>query len=183
MMERVRHWVGRRADLGGVVLALLVLAATLHQIYASKTGTLTPWKGGGFGMYTAPHINDRQVWLSLPGGSAIRLHPATPTTHDWIASLDPGSARFLRGLLEDAEHLRSFPTDAGAISVLRRASRVAWPDSLDPARGLAWPAANQAGTVHALSDLRLSVTELARRPSVGRFEQSVIFALAGEDAE
>lgn len=179
----MRRLLAHNPKFSSAALFLAVAGVAAHQMWMSAQGPLTAWKGGGFGMYTAPHINDRQVWLLLPGGSAIRLHPATPTTLDRIASLDPGSARFLRGLLEDAEHLRSFPTDAGAISVLRRASRVAWPDSLDPARGLAWPAANQTGTVHALPDLQLRVTELARRPSVGRFEQSEIFALSGEDAE
>ena len=179
----MRHLLSRNPKLSSAALFLAVAIVAAHQMWVSAQGSLTAWKGGGFGMYTAPHINDRQVWLLLPTGHAIRLHPPTTTTLDWIASLDPGSARFLRRLLDDAEHMRSFPTEAAAASLLRRASRVAWPDSLDPALGLAWPAANQTGAVHPLPDLRLSVTELARRPSVGRFEQTEIFALSGKEAE
>lgn len=179
----MRRLLSRNPKISSAALFLAVAGVAVHQMWVSSQGALTAWKGGGFGMYTAPHIHDRQVWLLLPTGHAIRLHPPTPTTLDWIASLDPGSARFLRQLLGDAEHMRSLPNDTAAASVLRRASRVAWPESLDPGLGIAWPAANQAGQVHALADLRLSVTELARRPSVGRFEQTEIFALSGQEVE
>jgi hypothetical protein len=39
--------------LAAVLPALLLVAVALHQIYLVRTADLTPWKGGGFGMFAS----------------------------------------------------------------------------------------------------------------------------------
>lgn len=166
MMERVRHWVGRRADLGGVVLALLVLAATLHQIYASKTGTLTPWKGGGFGMYTAPHGSARAVFVVL-GDTALRLAPPDAALAGWVKSLDPDSAAFLNGLIHEADVLRHYPRRDPAARLMAWVARVHWAPELVGSGG--------TDGLFGRDQMQVIVTELARKPVAGLIEQRVIF--------
>lgn len=169
-MERIRHWVVRHVDLGCAALAALILAATLHQIFASKTGTLTPWKGGGFGMYTAPHGSARSVFVML-GARPLRLAPPDAALEAWIVTLDRESAVFLNGMIRRAETLRNYPHDAAAAQLMADVARVHW------AAGL-----SGAGTADGLfkrDQLRLIVTELARKPVAGGMEQRVIFAVGG----
>jgi hypothetical protein len=169
-MERVRHWVGRHADLGSLALAGLILAATMHQLYASKTGTLTPWKGGGFGMYTAPHGSARAVFVML-GDRPMRLAPADEGLEAWIKTLDLESAAFLNGLISRATALRNFPRDAPAAQLMADVARVHWDSQLAGAGGL--------DGLFRLGQLRVVVSELARKPVAGVMEQRVIFTAGG----
>lgn len=50
---------------------VLVAAAQLALVHG---GGLTRWKGGGFGMYTEAHPNERQVVLRGLGGAPIPGH-------------------------------------------------------------------------------------------------------------
>lgn len=177
----MRRLLARSPLTSSAVLAALVLGVAAHQFWLSATGPLSAWKGGGFGMYTTPHINARAVWLHLPGGQAIRLHPPTAATLDWIDSSAPAGAAHLAALLHAAEVMRTNPTAENASALLRQAAVVKWPAGLDPALGLGWPAAGQDSQRHDLTALSLSVTELARRPFAGQFGQSVIFTLSGGD--
>lgn len=169
-MERVRRWVAWQADLGCVALAVLVLAATLHQFYASKTGTLTPWKGGGFGMYTAPHGSARAVFVML-GDTPLRLAPPEEALLQWVDTLDRESAAFLNGLIKEAGALRSYPRAVPAAQLMTGVARVHW------AAGLA--GAGGTDGLFGRAQLRVIVTELARRPVAGRMEQRVIFTAGG----
>ncbi len=47
----------------------ILLATAAHQAYRVEVDALSPWKGGGFGMYTTVHFDDFQVWAewSVPG--------------------------------------------------------------------------------------------------------------------
>ena len=169
-MEQVRQAVARYANLGSVLLGALVLAATLHQIYASKTGTLTPWKGGGFGMYTAPHGTARAVFVML-GERPLRLAPPEDPLEEWIETLDRDSAVFLNGLIQSATVLRSYPREDPARRLMADVARVHW------AQGLAG-----TGGVDGLfkrDQLQLIVTELARKPVAGMMAQRVIFTAGG----
>lgn len=47
-------------------LVLLPVVVAGFQIWFSNTSNLTRWKGGGFGMYTGMHPNNRSVWINLP---------------------------------------------------------------------------------------------------------------------
>lgn len=59
------------AQRAALVPALALLIATL-QLIVSSLSTLTPWKGGGFGMYSELHPNKRQLWL-IPAQGPSRL--------------------------------------------------------------------------------------------------------------
>lgn len=179
----MRRLFARFPKHASALLALLVASVAAHQIWTSAHSLLTPWKGGGFGMYTAPHILARQVWLMLPTGHAVRLSPLTETTENWVNHMTPNSAAYLWALANEADRFRSYPTPDTATALLTRAARVAWADSLDPALGLAWPAADQPGQRHAPESLRLVVTELAYHPVAGTMEQKVLFTQTGEASE
>ena len=152
----------------------MVLAVAVHQIHATITGPLTAWKGGGFGMYTTPHgTNDRAVYLHL-GNGVLRLTPPDPAFTAWVATVDPGSAEYLAALARMAAGLRHFPTDAAARRLMDKAARVQWDASL-----LATAKGN--GGRFAPAQMRVTVTELARRPSVQAIDTRVVFAAAGSD--
>jgi hypothetical protein len=46
------------------VLPLTLVAVGLHQIYLASTSGLSPWKGGGFGMFSSP---DRPSYRAVRG--------------------------------------------------------------------------------------------------------------------
>ena len=170
-MDRVRQAVARQVNLGCLALAALVVAATLHQIYASKFDRLTPWKGGGFGMYTAPHGTARAVFVML-GDTPLRLAPPENALEDWIDGLDRDSAAFLKGLVQQATALRFYPQTEPARRLMASVARVHWPTDLAGAGGV--------DGLFKPAQLQLIVTELARRPVAGHLEQRVIFTLGGD---
>ena len=55
--------------------ALLLTAVALHQIYAVRSHDLTPWKGGGFGMFASADVGPaRRLEVSLLRGvSRVRV--------------------------------------------------------------------------------------------------------------
>jgi hypothetical protein len=62
------------------VIALIVFA--LLQISLSATRDLTPWKGGGFGMFSTvdqPRIRFVQVFVELADGQTLFIPPAPAT--------------------------------------------------------------------------------------------------------
>jgi hypothetical protein len=46
------------------LLPLTLVAVALHQIYLASSAGLTPWKGGGFGMFSSP---DRPSYRAVRG--------------------------------------------------------------------------------------------------------------------
>lgn len=59
-------------------LYLLPVVVAGLQIYFSQFSTLSPWKGGGFGMYTAQHPDDRGIFLEYQNDTAViyrRIYP------------------------------------------------------------------------------------------------------------
>lgn len=101
-------------DRGLVLLGLLVVVAVV-QTYLSQTTILSPWKGGGFGMYSAPHPTQlRAIFVEVEGRPPIRVTPRETerASHEWEmlehrANLLLGfpSARRLRGLAQLASPL------------------------------------------------------------------------------
>ena len=68
-----------------VLVGLIVVVAGI-QTYLSHTTLLSPWKGGGFGMYSAPHPTQmRSIFLEVDGHDPIRLVPrdAERASHEW----------------------------------------------------------------------------------------------------
>lgn len=50
-------------------LLVLPLGVALFQVWFSNTSNLSRWKGGGFGMYTGMHPNNRSVWVKIEDGN------------------------------------------------------------------------------------------------------------------
>ena len=72
-------------DRGVVLVGLIVLVAGI-QTYLASTTLLSPWKGGGFGMYSAPHPTQlRAIFVEVDGHEPIRVVPreAERASHEW----------------------------------------------------------------------------------------------------
>jgi hypothetical protein len=105
---------------------LLVLTA-LVQLVLAKAGPLTPWKGGGFGLFsTVDRLETRTLfaWLETPDGDeplAVGGHE-----HEVQNALAFPVDRHLRGL---AESLAAGQTEGTAVRV------EVWKRTFDPATG------------------------------------------------
>ncbi len=55
--------------------ALLLACVALHQVHAVRAHDLTPWKGGGFGMFASADVGPaRRLEVSLlRAGSSVRI--------------------------------------------------------------------------------------------------------------
>jgi hypothetical protein len=82
----------RLKALGHLPVALLVVVA-LHQLGATVYGDLTPWLGGGFGMFAT---------LDTPGNRVISAHLLEPDFRREIVIPE--------SLSDAAERARAFPT-------------------------------------------------------------------------
>ena len=132
MVDRFVNLIGRNAKLLATMLICLIIANVIFQFFTHKTTALTAWKGGGFGMYTAPHPDGRTVWLELQGlgGSVeIRVYPENEELRSWIngVSLQGGAA--LRTITTQAKSLRHYPDEKKATALIDSVARIKWLDS------------------------------------------------------
>ncbi len=69
----------------GIVLVVLIVVVAAIQTYLSHTTILSPWKGGGFGMYAAPHPTQLRSIHFQVRGETIRIVPrdAERASHEW----------------------------------------------------------------------------------------------------
>jgi len=133
MFEKIYGWIGRNAFSLVTGLAFLVAANVLLQAYMHKTTALLAWKGGGFGMYTEPHVEDRSVWLTFNGRgetASVRLWPETKEFAAWQEKAGVKGVAFLSKLRAQADRLRYFPRDNNAQDLIGLAARVRWPEGL-----------------------------------------------------
>ncbi len=94
-----------------ILPAILLAAVALHQLYAVRAHDLTPWKGGGFGMFASTDVGPtRRLEVSmLRGASSVRV-------------------QIPEELREQAGRVRRLPTPE-RLEALGRAVGVALPDS------------------------------------------------------
>lgn len=154
MFGKFFDWTGQNAHLVIAALAMVVAANVLFQAYTHKTTPLLAWKGGGFGMYTEPHAEDRSVWLTFKGAdgtASVRVWPETP---NYIAWRDKGGLRgtaFLNTITYQAERLRYYPRAGQADALIVLAARLRWPESMiggvKPVEGKGFKANNISITV------------------------------------
>ena len=170
-VERVRRVIDRHDVLLSWLLVIAVLAVAAHQYLTSASGVLTAWKGGGFGMYTTPHGTTARATFLVVDGNPLRLAPADPAFAAWAESVDPASATYLDGLVDQAEAMRAFPRDAAADRLMRAAARVVWDKDLF---GTWTDVGQQPATA-----MSVVVIEVARRPSSGVIDSRVVFDRAG----
>ena len=115
---------------------LLISINVGHQIYTHLTTPLTPWKGGGFGMYTEPHNHSRSVWVELHGVDAngeaafaeVRLYPKLPLMDEWQASVSRKGAQALQRLYTNTENMRFYPRDFQAEGAINAVDPITWPE-------------------------------------------------------
>jgi hypothetical protein len=153
-------------------LAALAISVALHQFITSQNGVLSPWKGGGFGMYTTPHGVTARATFLIVDGHPLRLAPPDPAFTAWVESVDPSSASYLKDLQSAAAEMRTYPRAAAAERLLRQASRVVWDGDLFGT----WSDPGQQPT----SAMSVTVIELAHRPSQGVIDTRVVFSHAGQ---
>ena len=101
-----------------ILPALLLAAVASHQVYAVHAQGMTPWKGGGFGMFSSTDAGPaRRLRVSLLRGSSS-IEVDVPET-----------------LSQVAERARTLPT-AEHLEALGRAMTHALPDSAGVYRAL-----------------------------------------------
>lgn len=76
-----------------MIAPLLCFALAAMQFIASRVTDLSPWRGGGYGMYTEPHpVTCRTVWLSLLDDEKeiyYRIYPTDSRLHISSMNLTP----------------------------------------------------------------------------------------------
>jgi hypothetical protein len=170
-LERLRRLVAGRDRVTSALLATLVIAVALHQFLTSAGGVLTPWKGGGFGMYTTPHGVDSRVTYLVIDGNALRLAPPDPAFTAWVSEGDPAAQAYMERMQAAADRLRPYPSAAKAEALMAQAARVVWDGDLFGTWRDVGPS--------PVTDMEITVVEVARRPSVGVIDTRVIFTHAG----
>lgn len=170
-LERFRQFIARHSVAALRGLLILICGVALHQFVTSQNRVLSAWKGGGFGMYTTPHGFDARATFLIVDGHSLRLAPLDPAFKAWMDSVDPSSAAYLKRMADMADSMRSYPRKADADRLMKAASRVLWDKELFDT----WMALGK----QPVSAMRVVVTEIARRPSVGVIESRVVLDQAG----
>lgn len=89
-------------------LYLIPVVLVGFQFFFSSFSTLSPWKGGGFGMYTSQHPDDRGILIEYKGDTSIYFSRIYPFPHGKPDSSLAG----LEFLFPDVPQLLVFPTSA-----------------------------------------------------------------------
>ena len=116
--------------------ATLIVINVGIQMYTHLTTPLTPWKGGGFGMYTEPHNFSRSIWVELHGVDGdgndafaeVRLYPETPLMNEWRRSVSQRGQRVLSRVYNSAERLRFYPRDSITGAAVEAIDPITWPE-------------------------------------------------------
>ncbi len=133
MFKNLFYWVGSRAQLLVFALAFIVAGNVVFQAYTHKTTPLLAWKGGGFGMYTEPHAEDRSVWLMFNGEkgvASVRLWPETPEFAAWQTKAGLRGTAFLSGIQTASNRFLFYPRKKSADEIIGLAARVVWPEEM-----------------------------------------------------
>lgn len=133
MRGKLFDWVGRNAKLLVTLLAISVAANVLSQAYTHKTTPLLAWKGGGFGMYTEPHVEDRSLWVTFAGtqgAASVRLWPQSAEFAAWQAKGGLRGTAFLRNMTRASERVLYYPRAKNSNDLISLAARVRWPEDL-----------------------------------------------------
>ncbi len=166
------QFIGKNAKLLAVLLVILVTANVGFQFYTHKTTALTPWKGGGFGMYTEPHADSRTVWLEMRSGGELaqmRLYPENQVIANWQGGISLKGGQFLQGITDKAAKLRFYPTKKDADEIITLASRTAW---LDDLTGGVQP---KIGNAFLPNDMRIVIYENAQDMYAKNVTRRIVF--------
>lgn len=172
MIDGFINLIGRNAKLLATLLAVLIVANVCIQFYTHRTTALTAWKGGGFGMYIAPHADGRTVWLELQGANGVaqlRLYPENEGIRRWIDGVSLRGGVTLQKITNQAAGLRHYPRMKDANALIASAARIGW---LDDLTGGITP---KEGKVFKPADIRILVYENYQDMRVGTLNRRIIF--------
>lgn len=114
----------RKAKLLGVIPATLLLIVAGFQIFLARTECLTPWKGGGFGMFSTTDGNmfrTVRVFVSAPDRSEELLLNGDLEDLAVRAQMFPSNhqlRKLAEAILRD-QHKRNLPAEKIEIDVWR----------------------------------------------------------------
>jgi hypothetical protein len=94
---------------------ILLTALALSQIYLARTVSLSPWAGGGFGMFSTP---------DAPRNRAVRAYVLTPGVRREVKIPDHLSDAALRA--------GAMPTDARLTALARGIAEIPTPEAVTP---------------------------------------------------
>lgn len=149
-----------------VLVRVLVAAAFLiaaNQFLATRFGEQSAWKGGGFGMYTDPHPQNRKVWLVLEAGGAEHAVALWPVTEALAANAAAPEAARLQQAVDLAYELSTSVDPARAARLAGLGGRLGWrlgPDGT--------PVLHGDGAPLAVTGARVEVNELRYDIARGR---------------
>lgn len=121
----------KRRGTSRAVQALVAVAICIAvvQFGLARFGSQSSWKGGGFGMYTEPHPQNRKVWAVLSSGGRdypVLLWPVTEALRDPHRDLPAEVTAPLQAAV-DAAYEVSTSARAGASAELARiAGEIDW---------------------------------------------------------
>lgn len=113
-----------KAKLLALIPPLLLLLVAGIQIYLAKTANLTPWKGGGFGMFSTNDGNaNRYLRIVVSGPQRSEELILQGNLEDLAARVQmfPGDhqlSRLAKTILQD-QHKKNLPADTIYIEVFR----------------------------------------------------------------
>jgi hypothetical protein len=173
LIDRFINLIGINAKLLATALVVLIIANVCFQFYTHKTTTLTPWKGGGFGMYTEPHADGRTVWLEMQGASGVvqmRVYPENEIIRAWIDGVSLGGGKALSAISNQAAGLRHFPDDKKANALVQSAAHIGW---LDQITGGIKP---KEGATFKPEDIRVIVYENMQEMRAAKLKRRLVFS-------
>ena len=122
------------------LLMVVALGIAAVQFWLSNTTPLSRWKGGGYGMYTEPHANDRTVWALIDlaeGRVPVRLFPVSAKATSQPLPTD--TLRSFRKAERLVDRLRFYPRDSLATTIAAHLSSLNWavdtPGPVAPSQG------------------------------------------------
>jgi hypothetical protein len=105
-------------------LPLLIVSVVLIQFYQVYFQNLSPWKGGGFGMYSTYHPASRQIWAKV-NTRVIHIQPG----QDSLRRL--GREIFALKINPDKENTTAFAHRLSAIYACDSIRLYVWEPNLD----------------------------------------------------
>ncbi len=107
-----------------IIPIFLLIVVACAQIYLARTANLTPWKGGGFGMFSTTDGNaNRYIRVYVSGPQRSEEILIKPTLEDLAtrAEMFPGKSqleKLAKAIMED-QHQKHLPADSVRIEVWR----------------------------------------------------------------
>lgn len=173
MIDGIISLIGRNAKPLTAFLVGLIIANVCFQFYTHKTTALTPWKGGGFGMYTETHVDNRTVWLEFEGANGttqLRIYPENEGIRTWVEGVSLKGGTVLQSITNQAAGLRYYPGSKDADALIASASRIGWLQELTS------DVTPKDGKTFKSDDIRVLIYENIQDMQAGVLKRRIVFA-------